>query len=83
MARRKFERYVIHFCPHCDRCFIAEDYTRAKDRPPKWRLCPDCCKELSIDYEKQRPNKKMSEKQKKHLDNLINDRVNRAKSKGE
>ena len=46
--------YVVHFCHRCGKAFIAEDHTKVKDRPPTWRLCPDCCKELGIDYKKQK-----------------------------
>lgn len=47
--------YVCHVCKKCESAFVAEDYTRAKDIPPHWRYCPDCAKELGIDYEKQKP----------------------------
>lgn len=64
--------YVVHFCKNkeCNNAFIAEDYTKVKDVPPHWRLCPDCCKELGIDYGKQRPWNSYSEKQKAKLEKL-------------
>lgn len=64
--------YVVHFCKNkeCNNAFIAEDYTKVKDVPPHWRLCHDCCKELGIDYGKQRPWNSYSEKQKAKLEKL-------------
>lgn len=58
--------YVVHYCKNknCNNAFVAEDYTKVRDIPPHWRLCPDCCKELGIDYEKQRPWTNRTEKQK-------------------
>ena len=58
--------YVIHFCKNkeCNNAFIAVDYTKVKDVPSHWRLCPDCCKKLDIDYGKQRPWNMRTEKQK-------------------
>lgn len=58
--------YVVHYCKNknCNNAFMAEDYTKVIDIPPHWRLYPDCCKELGIDYDKQRPWNSYSEKQK-------------------
>ncbi len=56
--------YVTHTCQRCECAFVAEDFTKVKDIPPHWRLCPDCCKELGIDYDKQRPWNNRTEKQK-------------------
>lgn len=47
--------YVCHVCKKCECAFVAEDYTNAQDIPPHWRYCPDCAKELGIEYEKQTP----------------------------
>lgn len=62
--------YVCHVCKKCECAFIAEDYTNCQDIPPHWRLCPDCSKELGIDYDKQRPWNSYSEKQKAKLEKL-------------
>lgn len=60
--------YVCHVCKKCNCAFVAEDYTNARDIPPHWRYCPDCAKELGIDYKKQKPWNNFSEARKKHLE---------------
>ena len=72
MPKKITDRYVVHFCPNCDNCVIAEDKTRAKDRPPTWRLCPECCAKLGIDYNKQ----SVKHKNEKSIKNLKNVRDN-------
>lgn len=62
--------FVTHTCKKCECAFVAEDYTNCQDMPPHWRLCPDCCKELGIDYDKQKPWNSYSEKQKVTLAKL-------------
>ncbi len=39
-------KYVVHYCknPLCDNCWMDEDLTNAKSRPPKWKYCPNCVK---------------------------------------
>ena len=39
--------YVVHYCKNtkCNNCWIDEDLTNAKSRPPKWKYCPDCVKD--------------------------------------
>ena len=69
--------FVAHICRNkdCNNIFVAEDYTKVKDIPPKWRWCPDCCKELGIDYAAQTPKKNRTpEEQKK-----INEQTERIK----
>jgi hypothetical protein len=56
--------YVCHVCRKCECAFVAEDYTNAKDIPPKWRLCPDCAKETGIDYDSQKPSDYWTEEQR-------------------
>ena len=51
--------YVVHFCKRCNRCWIDKDLTNVKTLPPTWKLCEVCCKELGIDFKKQRPNGKL------------------------
>lgn len=65
--------YVVHYCKNknCNNAFVAEDYTKVRDIPPHWRLCPDCCKELGIDYEKQRPWNMRDEKTQKRIKEQI------------
>lgn len=63
--------YVCHVCKKCDCAFVAEDYTNAQDIPPHWRYCPDCAKELGIDYEKQKPWNNFSEARKKQIKNNL------------
>lgn len=60
--------YVTHTCRRCECAFVAEDFTKVKDIPPRWRLCPDCCKELGIDYDKQRPWTNRTSEQQKAID---------------
>lgn len=49
--------YVVHFCknPDCNNCWIDKDKTHVKTVPPKWKYCKECCKKLSIDFNKQKP----------------------------
>ena len=65
--------YVVHFCKNkeCNNAFIAVDYTKVKDVPSHWRLCPDCCKKLDIDYGKQRPWNMRDEKTQKRIKEQI------------
>ena len=39
--------YVVHYCknPKCNNCWIDEDLTNVKSRPPKWKYCPNCVKD--------------------------------------
>ena len=60
--------YVWHVCKKCKCAFVAEDYTNVQDKPPQWRYCPDCAKELGVDYEKQKPWNNFSEARRKQLD---------------
>lgn len=45
--------FVTHTCKKCECAFVVEDYTNCQDIPPHWRYCPDCAKELGIDYDVQ------------------------------
>lgn len=47
-------KFVIHFCknPKCNNCWVDEDLTNAKSRPPKWKYCPDCVKQGYINPDK-------------------------------
>lgn len=60
--------YVAHYCRRCDDIFIAEDYTRAKNNPPRWRYCPKCAKELGINYEQQTPRKNRTVEEQEKID---------------
>lgn len=62
--------YVAHVCSKCECMFISEDYTNAQNRPPAWRYCEKCAKELGIDYAKQRPWTNYSKAKKERLENL-------------
>lgn len=50
-------RYVVHYCPHCNNCWIDLDLTNVKTFPPTWKLCKECCKKEGIDFDNQKPNK--------------------------
>ena len=54
--------YVVHFCknPDCNNCWIDKDKTHVKTVPPKWKYCKECCKKLGIDFNKQKPDRKVS-----------------------
>ena len=56
--------YVCHVCRDCECAFVAEDYTNAKDIPPKWRRCPECAEKAGIDYASQKPSDYWTEEQK-------------------
>lgn len=55
MNKERTGAYVAHECKKCGCAFVAEDYTNAQDRMPKWRYCEECAKKLGIEYKKQRP----------------------------
>lgn len=55
---KKNKIYVVHYCPRCNNCWIDEDKTDVKTFPPIWKLCKECCKELGIDFNSQKPKKK-------------------------
>lgn len=46
--------YVVHYCPHCNNCWIDVDVTDVKTRPPMWKLCKECCKKEGIDFNSQK-----------------------------
>lgn len=54
-------RYVAHYCPKCNNAWTDKDLTNVKTFPPTWKLCRECCKKLGIDFNKQKPNKKIIE----------------------
>lgn len=64
--------FVAHICKNkeCNNIFVAEDYTKVKDIPPHWRLCPSCAAKMGVDYDKQKPWNNYSEKQKAKLEKL-------------
>lgn len=68
--------FVTHTCKKCNCAFVAEDYTNCQDIPPHWRYCPDCAKELGIEYEKQKPWTNYTEEQK----NRIKEQIERLKN---
>lgn len=49
--------YVVHFCKNkkCNRAWIDKDLTNVKSYPPQWKYCRECCKEMGIDFDKQKP----------------------------
>lgn len=53
--------YVVHDCKNCKtgKCnnrWIDKDLTHCKSRPPMWKYCRECAKELGIDFDKQSPS---------------------------
>ena len=61
--------YVAHVCknPSCNNIWIDIDLTNAKNRPPRWKYCEDCCKKLGITNPILPPKKELSENQKQTL----------------
>ena len=56
----KSKAYVVHYCPHCDKAWLDKDLTDVKTFPPQWKLCKECCEKEGIDFDKQRPGKKLA-----------------------
>lgn len=54
---RKTLPYVACDCKKCKRRFLFKDYNNAQNNPATWAYCPECCKELGIDFNKQTPHK--------------------------
>lgn len=72
MAKKEWTgAYVCHVCKSCKSAFVAEDYTNAKDEPPKWRYCPGWAKEKGIDYDSQTPRKNRTPEEQKRIDEQI------------
>ena len=71
--------YVAHNCRnsrlsersknYCNNRFVAEDITKATTQIATWRYCPDCCKKLGIDFEKQKPDDFRTEEEKEKIHN--------------
>lgn len=57
--------YLVHFCKtkQCNNAWIDEDLTNAKNRPPQWKYCEECCKKYGFINPSQPPKKKLSKKQ--------------------
>ena len=63
--------YVTHSCNKCECAFVAKDYTNCQDIPPHWRMCPNCCEKLGIDYDKQRPWTNRTKEKNERIKNQI------------
>ena len=52
--------YLIHFCKKkdCNNAWIDLDLTNAKNRPPRWKYCADCCKKFGYVNPIQPPKRK-------------------------
>lgn len=59
-------KYVLHICKNkkCNNGWLDKDLTNVKTNPPAWKYCEDCCKELGIDFENQKPSDYMSKEEK-------------------
>lgn len=71
--------YVAHDCRNCreGKCnnrFIYSDKTRAKTQIPTWAYCSDCCRELGMDFEKQKPSDYRTEEEERRINNLKSSR---------
>lgn len=57
--------YVVHVCKNrkCNRAWLDEDLTNAKDRPPRWKYCPECCEKYGFVNPEFPPKKELSQKQ--------------------
>lgn len=64
--------YVLHFCRNklCNNGWLDKDLTHCKTNPPKWKYCPECCKELGIDFDSQKPSDSYSEEKKEHIEKM-------------
>lgn len=58
--------YVVHYCKNkkCNNAWLDKDLTHVKTFPPTWKYCKDCCKELGLDFDKQKPGDDISEEEK-------------------
>ena len=63
--------YVVHFCknPDCNNCWIDKDKTHVKTVPPKWKYCKECCKKLGIDFNKQKPERRVNKNNQPEVPN--------------
>ncbi len=52
-------KYVCHICKRCGHRWVDKDLTQVITFPPTWKLCEKCCKELGIDFKKQKPKGKI------------------------
>lgn len=52
--------YVVHCCKNkaCNNAWIDLDLTNAKNRPPRWKYCSDCCKKYGYINPNQPPKRK-------------------------
>lgn len=69
--------YVAHDCRNCKsgKCnnrFLFKDLTNARKLPPSWAYCPECCEELDIDFEKQKPSDYRTEEENNRIKNNLN-----------
>lgn len=64
--KEKSKKYVVHYCKskECNNCWVDEDLTNAKNKPPKWKYCQECCEKYGF-VNPDRPQ--LSEKQKEVL----------------
>lgn len=62
----KSKKYVVHYCKNkeCNNCWIDEDITNVKNKPPKWKYCAECCEKHGF-VNPERPE--LSDKQKEVL----------------
>lgn len=58
--------YVMHFCRNkkCNNGWVDEDLTHVKTNPPAWKYCQECCQNLGIEFNKQRPSDYMTDSEK-------------------
>ena len=74
MTKKQTTNYIFHFCrnPKCNNGWMDLDVTHVKKYPPKWKYCKECCKELGIDFDKQKPSDYHSEARLEALKKLKN-----------
>jgi hypothetical protein len=66
---QKDKIYVVHFCKNknCNNAWLDEDLTNAKNRPPRWKYCKECCEKFGFTNPKSPPKKKLSAKQEETI----------------
>ena len=53
-------KYVIHYCknPDCNNSWVDVDLTNAKNRPPSWKYCKECCEKYGYVNPETPPHRK-------------------------
>lgn len=62
--------FVAHICrsKQCNAIWLDKDLTNAKNTPPDWKYCRECCEKLGIDFDAQTPTSNLTKKELLHLE---------------